>query len=145
MSNINKFLNQWEANEKKLVEQQEKIIAQAASQVYKETVDRTPYGRPELWKMKAAPGYKPGDLRKAWEINWGTGFIHATASFTGKLNSVQGADRYKLGTDIYIRNQEDYAERVEYGYSSQAPGGMMRISVKLYQTFLNKATKNNKI
>ena len=145
MSNINKFLNQWDKNVDKLIEHQTKAITQAASQVYKETVDRTPFGRPELWKGIAPVGYKPGDLRKAWEIDWGTGFIHATASFTGKLNSVTGAQNYRLGNDIYIRNQAPYAEKIEYGYSRQAPSGMMRVSVRQYQSFLNKATKNNKL
>jgi hypothetical protein len=146
MSNMKKFLKRWEEIEKKLQTQQEKIITHAASQVYKEIVDRTPVGRPELWSRPAPDGYKPGDLRKAWEINWGMGYIHATATYSGKLGSVSGAGNYKLGSTIWVRNQEDYAYAVEYGWSrKQAPRGMMRISIKLYQSFLDKAIKNNKI
>lgn len=146
MSNIKKFSKRWDEIEKELIEQQEKAVTRAASQVYKEMVDRTPFGRPELWNSPAPANYTPGDLRKAWEINWGQGFIKAIASFSGKLGSITGASRYKLGDDIIIRNQLDYAHAVEYGWSKkQAPQGMMRISVKLYKTFLDAAIKNNKI
>jgi hypothetical protein len=146
MSNIKKFLKRWDEIEGLLQSQQEKIITRAASQVYKEIVDRTPVGRPELWSSPAPDGYKPGDLRKAWEIDWGMGYIHATATYSGKLGSVSGANFYVLGKDIWVRNQLDYAYAVEYGWSrKQAPQGMMRISIKQYQSFLDKATKNNKI
>ena len=143
---MKKFLKRWEEIEEQLLSQQEKIITRAASQVYKEVVDRTPVGRPELWQSAPPAGYEPGDLRKAWEINWGNGFIHATATYSGKLGAVSGAGFYMLGDDIVIRNQLDYAYAVEYGWSKkQAPRGMMRISIKLYQSFLDKETKKNKI
>ena len=147
MSNITDFIKSWEKLEEKLQSQQEKVITRAASQVYKEMVDRTPVGRPEIWKAGKAPvGYKPGDLRKAWEINWGQGYIQANATFAGKLGSVTGAFRYTLGDDILVRNQTDYAYAIEYGWSTkQAPRGMMRISIKLYESFLDTAIKNNKI
>ena len=141
------FTRQRDDIEKQVIAQQTKIITQAASQVYKETVDRTPLGRPELWKNSMPPSnYSPGSLKKAWEINWGGGFIHATSSFSGKLNSVAGAGNYHLGNDIFIRNQEPYAYAVEFGWSKrQAPQGMARISVRLFRKFLDDATKKNKI
>ena len=144
---IDKFLKQWDKNEEKLLSRQEKIITQAASQVYKETVDRTPFGRPELWRNNNAPSnYTPGGLKKAWEINWGTGYIKASGSFTGKLNAVAGASNYTLGNDIIMRNQEPYAYKVEFGWSRrQAPAGMARISVRSFSSFLNAATKKNKL
>jgi hypothetical protein len=146
MSNIKKFEKRWLEIELELKSQQEKIITRAASEVYKQIVDRTPVGRPELWSSIPAADYKPGDLRKAWEINWGQGYIQATASYSGKLGSVSGANSYKLGDTIWVRNQTDYAYVVEFGWSRrQAPRGMMRISVKLYQSFLDRAIKNNKI
>ena len=121
------FNTQWDRIEKELLEAQRRAISQAASQVYKETVDRTPLGRPELWKNSTVPdNYAPGALRKAWEINWGGGFINAAASFTGKLNSVSGASGYELGKDI-------------------APHGMMRLSVKKYKSFLEQAVARNKV
>ena len=141
------FNTQWDRIEKELLEAQRRAISQAASQVYKETVDRTPIGRPELWKNSTVPdNYAPGALRKAWEINWGGGFINAAASFTGKLNSVSGASGYELGKDIFIRNRTSYALSIEYGHSrTQAPHGMMRLSVKKYKSFLEQAVARNKV
>lgn len=144
---MDKFFKKWDMNVDKLNDILKDTVIEAASQVYKETVDRTPIGRPELWSNPSVPeNYEPGDLRNAWEINWGIGFINATASFSGKLASIEGAANYKLGNDIYIRNQTPYAHAVEYGWSKiQAPRGMMRISVRQYHSFLNTAAKKNKL
>lgn len=36
---------------------------------------------------------------------------------------------FKLGMTIYIANGQPYAERLEYGWSQQAPTGVVRVTV----------------
>lgn len=141
------FESQWKKITAALQSKQEKIISEAASQVFKKVVDRTPYGRPELWKSGTAPAnYQPGTLRKGWEINWGNGYIHPVSSYSGKLSSVAGKESYRLGSDIYIKNSTPYAYVIEYGKSRiQAPQGMMRRSIKEYQRILNTVASKYKI
>jgi hypothetical protein len=144
MSNIDEI---WIKVENLVEETMSKAVADTAAQLYKEIVDRTPFGRPELWKSKTPPvGYNPGQLRKGWQIDYGKGFSHATATFTGKNQSIVDAKNYTLGSTITIKNDVDYAEAIEFGHSKvQAPQGMVRVSIAKAPTFLNKAAKNNKI
>lgn len=43
--------------------------------------------------------------------------------------------------DIYVTNSLPYAQRLEYGYSKQAPAGMVRITVAEFQTMVDAAAK----
>lgn len=46
---------------------------------------------------------------------------------------------WRPGQAIYITNSLPYAHRLEYGWSKQAPGGMVRVTVAEYQTYISKA------
>jgi len=45
----------------------------------------------------------------------------------------------KAGGIVYLVNNLPYAQRLEYGYSKQAPAGMVRITIMEYQQYINKA------
>jgi hypothetical protein len=47
----------------------------------------------------------------------------------------------KLGQLIWVTNNLPYATRLEYGYSKQAPGGMVRISAARFQQYLSNAVR----
>lgn len=144
MTDVNKL---WVEVEELAQETIRKTVAQAASQLYKEIVDRTPYGRPELWKMSPPAGYEPGTLQDNWEISFGGAFHKARAkgNFAGKNAAISESSSYKLGDTITIRNETPYAELIEYGYSSQAPQGMVRVSSIMFSQFINTSTKSNRI
>lgn len=125
------FQQQWADIEKELISKLEKAISEAATATYGEIVDRTPV--------------RSGDLHRAWEIDYGQGYTKLAATYGSKLQAINYSQNYKLGDDIWVRNQLPYAERIEYGYSKQAPTGMVRISIKQYQHFLDKAVKRNRI
>lgn len=46
----------------------------------------------------------------------------------------------KAGGIVYLVNNLPYAQRLEYGYSKQAPAGMVRITIMEYQQYINKAS-----
>lgn len=46
---------------------------------------------------------------------------------TGRINA--GLMAWKAGQSIHLTNSLPYARRLEYGWSDQAPGGMVRITV----------------
>lgn len=47
----------------------------------------------------------------------------------------------KLGEAIWISNNLPYAQRLEHGYSQQAPAGMVRVTVAEWQGYLNQAAR----
>ncbi len=84
----------------------EQVVSQVTDIVAERVIERTPVGNPALWKSVAPIGYIPGTLKKAWR------------------------KRYSKSTNRgRIENLEAYAERVEFGWSTQAPAGMARVTV----------------
>lgn len=98
------------------------IQKEAAKELIKRIQERTPIGRPELWKYPAPKGYSPGTLRASWEME---------------------GEEFRSAQIITIYNTQPYAERVEYGWSTQAPYGMLRISLLEWSSIINK-TKQRK-
>lgn len=48
----------------------------------------------------------------------------------------------KAGDVIYLVANLSYINRLEYGWSSQAPDGMVRLSILQFNTFVNKAANS---
>lgn len=44
--------------------------------------------------------------------------------------------------ELWISNNLPYARRLEYGYSGQAPAGMVRITVRQYREFIDRAIRS---
>ena len=58
------------------------------------------------------------------------------------LNRISsGLSSIQMGTPIWITNNLPYATRLEYGWSKQAPAGMVRISAARFQAYLTKAVQ----
>lgn len=47
-----------------------------------------------------------------------------------------------LGGTVYFTNSLPYAVRLEYGYSKQAPSGMVRITVREFNQYVKAALKS---
>lgn len=53
--------------------------------------------------------------------------------------------RWKVGDkSIFITNNLPYAQKLEYGYSKQAPNGMVRITVQRFEEAVAKAAREVK-
>jgi len=50
-------------------------------------------------------------------------------------------NRMNAGGIFYIFNNLEYINRLEYGSSKQAPHGMVRITLKMYQRYIDAASK----
>jgi len=101
-----------------------KTVVESAKEFVARVEKRTPIGNPSLWKYKAPKGYKPGTLRASWTLNY---------------------KQTSTGVTAEITNDAPYAERVEFGWSSQAPQGMLRITIKEWPDILNKVAEEYKI
>lgn len=80
-------------------------------------------------------GYSmPTEVTDRTDISGG-GSIAAATSTALKLN---------MGDTFYLVNNLPYAQRLEYGYSTQSPSGMVRVSVTEFNTFVHKALQELK-
>lgn len=82
--------------------------------------------------VKLSPVYT-GSFRASWRIAFQSPDPSVT-DWPFPLLPIGGArfewpSGFKLGMDVIISNNQPYAERIEYGWSNQAPLGVMRLAV----------------
>lgn len=116
---LEKWFRSWDAAQAQVLHVSEKVLNEVAAKLYTKIVSYTPVGDPSLWKYPAPAGYQPGTLKKAWEIEFSK-------------------------QEVTISNDEPYALRVEYGWSSQAPNGMMRRGIATFPDLLEQAAQRYK-
>ncbi len=100
--------------------------------------------------LVAGKDYVGGRFRGNWQFSIGT-------PAEGTLDQVDpggGVTLAKLklqvesltaGQTAYIVNNLPYAIPLEYGHSTQAPGGMVRITLARFQQIVDEATRNNQV
>lgn len=119
-------------------------------------VYRSPVGNRELWaenKARAAKGLPPlpkGYVGGRFRANWQYGFNTAP---NGELEAIDasggvsikrvesGASSNPAAGVHYIVNNLPYAQRLEDGHSTQAPDGMVGLTVVEFQSIADRAVK----
>lgn len=84
-----------------------------------------------------------GRFRANWNVSLGAP-NYETSEATGQARTdgeVRKALGFKAGGTTYLTNGLPYARRLEYGYSQQAPAGMVRLTVADYLRNLERALK----
>lgn len=106
-------------------------------------IEKTPVGNPDLWapsSLPAPPGYVGGRARANWQVSTvfpGNSEIEAIDP-GGDATEAQGiaavGSAQPFGT-IWIYNNVPYIRRLEDGWSTQAPSGMVGVSLAEIETF----------
>lgn len=126
----------------------ELVVKKIAIDMLAKVVDRSPVGNPELWAdPSAGNGYVGGRFRGNWQVSFDipatgeTGAIDKNGGATKQAGSaVIQAFTSSVGS-IYLMNNVPYAQRLEYGWSGQAPQGVVRITVAEFDAFVRKAVE----
>lgn len=128
-------------------EDAERITRAAIIQLWNSVITSTPVGNADLWKGDAPPGYVGGRLRGNWFATIGRASTETTDSTSRKGSAASSAalavDRAPKGRDIqfWLTNNLPYAERVENGWSSQAPRGMVKKNVRRWTRIIKRAAR----
>lgn len=140
------FGDQIRAFARKSVANAEIVRKRVALEIFHRTIMRTPVGDPSFWRNPAPAGYTGGMLRGNWQAEKGDsppGEIIDIRDVVGSA-TMASASRVVLGTEakdtIWLINNLPYVRRVEYeGWSKrQAPQGMVRVSIKEFQSIVKK-------
>ncbi|UQC70945.1 hypothetical protein C0560_09120 [Lelliottia sp. AC1] len=97
--------------------------------------------------IKAPPGYTGGRFRGNWQVSFDAPTTEETGRIdkTGDLTKAAGnytLSLFKVGmSSIYFCNNVPYAYPLEMGHSTQAPGGMVRITAAEFQRFFDEAIR----
>ncbi|PAN93286.1 hypothetical protein CIW64_00955 [Enterobacter cloacae] len=97
--------------------------------------------------IKVTPGYTGGRFRGNWQVSFDAPTTDETGRIdkTGDLTKAAGnytLSLFKVGMKaIYFCNNVPYAYPLEMGHSTQAPGGMVRITAAEFQRFFGEAVR----
>lgn len=97
---------------------------------------RNPVGNPDLWQNpdSAPPGYVGGRSRANWQVSVsqsepGNEPLDTTDQSGTVSRGIAAMAAAQPFSTIWIYNNVPYIVRLEYGWSSQAPQGMVRLSL----------------
>lgn len=87
-----------------------------------------------------------GRFRNNWFAAMGPNPSMETTNYTGKegtaainrMTRVVGESRGMGWTELTLTNNLPYAQRLEFGWSKQAPVGMVRVNIARFNTLLNE-------
>lgn len=140
MLDINRFIEKAGKNGRAVAA---KIVLDMGTNI----VLRTPVGDPLVWKHPAPAGYAGGRARGSW----GYGFNSVPAPVDQIDESGQASiGRISAGVAAstppgvhYIVNTLPYIKRLEFdSWSKQAPEGMVRVTIREFQQFVDAAVRN---
>ena len=85
-----------------------------------------------------------GRFRANWFIGIGSPYRQTSLMVdkdgsTTILKAAGALEAWQPGQEIWVSNSLPYAQRLEYGWSKQAPGGMVRLTVQRFGDFISKA------
>lgn len=123
-----------DVTQKVIPEQVAKFQKVIVLDLFRRIVLKSPVGNPDLWKdsSRVPPGYVGGRFRANWQITINgpaTGEVGGTGEPVGIIPSIP-----PLAT-VWITNNVPYAERLEMGWSGQAPSGVVAVSIAELQVF----------
>lgn len=100
--------------------------------------------------IKAPAGYVGGRFRANWHISLGVvenvTFDEVDPSGAETVAALVAAmSDFTAGQVAYIINNLPYAIPLEFGHSTQAPSGMVRVTVARFQEFVQEAIRNNQV
>lgn len=112
---------------KKAGDNAEKVVKSVALDVTYSVIDMSPVDT--------------GRFKNNWNLSASS--IDRSTNNTGdsKGRATSAILSYNIGETIYISNSLPYAQRLEDGYSQQAPIGMVKVTLTKYQSFIKDAVR----
>lgn len=114
------------------------VVREAILDLSLGVINRSPVGNPALWQgRQPSSGYVGGRFRGNWQYGENTvptGTLPTIDGAYGTSNSSYIRISSKLGASVigkvhYVMNNLPYARKLEYGFSSQAPAGVVGVTV----------------
>jgi hypothetical protein len=135
----------------KTMRDRDKVIAEVVTDLSTAIIDRTPIGDVSTWKVfptgKRRATYRPGGLVNSWHSSIGqVGSISMRSPNTSgvaSLADLAATAPFAPGKIFTFSNPAPYARRIEFGWSSQAPAGMVRLVKVRFQQIVKAAIRGN--
>lgn len=120
------------------------VVGRVVAEIARRIDDRSPVGDASYWKSKPPKGYAGGRFRGNWQLGIGsipggeTGRIDPSGAAT--LGAVYAEiPTQAAGLVFYLSNNVPYAQRIEEGWSRQAPTGLVGLTMLESDSIVAKA------
>lgn len=122
------------------------VVRKVVLDLGRRIVMRSPVGDPSKWASPAPKGYVGGRFRGNWlyGLNERPRGTFMTIDRSGKVSLSRiavGLPKEAAGHVHFLTNNLPYAMRLETGWSKQAPGGMVALSVREFQNVVAAAAR----
>lgn len=131
---------------KKAKGQADTVVGRVVFNMASRLNERSPVGDASYWEHKPPKGYVGGRFRGNWQLGVGdapageTGRIDPSGSATlGAI--IQEIPTEAAGKVYWLVNNVPYAQRIEDGWSRQAPTGLVGITVTEFQQVVSEAAQ----
>ena len=109
------------------------IVIGASFDLSRKIIKRTPVGNPDEWTPPIRPpGYTGGSARGNWQASINSPIRSERQNIDSNGNAtiaeMMTVAQRSVGQVFYLTNNLPYIERLENGWSQQAPAGMVRVS-----------------
>lgn len=141
------------------------VVVKVTADIFHDVIMASPVGNPKNWEgfvearasantyhwLEKAGFYQEGYVGGRFKGNWAASAgsykteIYDVVDKNGGATvaaAIAVAEKAKSGGVVYLVNNLPYSQRLEYGYSKQAPAGMVRVAITNYQSYVNNAVSN---
>lgn len=123
----------------------EKVVRGTLIGMGSRIIKQSPVADPTSWKTPVR-GYVGGRFRANWQFSIdapGTGASQGPDKGASNANTelLASATKMVAGNTFYMTNNVPYALALEYGWSGQAPNGIVRAVLSQYSSFIEEAAK----
>ena len=140
LQSINAFVDKAKANS-------ELVVKKGCIEVLQDIIRMSPVGQPAIWKSKPPKNYVGGRFRGNWQVSFDIPITNEIDRIdpTGMEALKEGIEQIgKFTSDVksvYFTNNLSYSVALEFGHSTQAPNGMVRIAALNAQVHFENAAK----
>jgi len=133
----------------KAKERADQAVASIVEEVSLELDRRSPVGDATYWKSPPPKGYVGGHFRANWQLGIGSmpngevPGVDPTGVATQARILAMIPDEAS-GKVYYLANNTPYAQRIEYGWSRQAPQGLVGLTTLKFQEIVERAVAEAK-
>jgi hypothetical protein len=128
---------------KKAMTNSDQVVRLTVFKVAERLIEKTPVGDAKYWKSPPPKGYVGGHARANWTYSEGMRVIQeiegVDADGAKTLQNIQASVPRDAAKRVhYIQNSVPYIERLEEGWSRQAPNGMVAITAAEFQGIVSE-------
>ncbi|AUR99403.1 neck protein [Vibrio phage 1.265.O._10N.286.52.F6] len=137
------FEDEWKEESEAAIKATQETVKVTAISLFNGVILSSPVGNADLWESpnSAPEGYTGGRFRSNWFLSFDSPSSQITDSTSDqqkRLSEIASISKLKYPDSYVLTNNLPYAERLENGWSTQAPAGVLSPNVSRVNRQISK-------